>query len=95
MISTVVPLLIHGNDITPSTTRPAPVFTPNPDNPDNPDNRDTSAVGATPELCVQTVESCANAFASWKNTPLLDRRNLFNKLAAVSPRTTRMLLIYC
>ena len=89
MVLTVVPLLIHGNDTTPSSTRLAPIFTPNPD---NPNNRDISAVGATPKLCVQAIESCADAFATWKDTPLLVRRDLFNKLAAVSSCITRMFL---
>ncbi|KAF2432512.1 ALDH-like protein [Tothia fuscella] len=64
MISITVPLVIYGNDITPSSSRPAPLCTFNPD---DLHIQNISAVGATPELCVAAAESRAKAFILWKD----------------------------
>ncbi|TLS20212.1 uncharacterized protein PpBr36_11493 [Pyricularia pennisetigena] len=76
----VTPLIIHGQDVTPSQHPEAPCFVPNQS---LPGGRDTLALGATPELCVKAADSCASAFATWRNSSIQERRALFNKLAAV------------
>ncbi|KAF2496522.1 aldehyde dehydrogenase [Lophium mytilinum] len=76
---TTIPLIIHGLDVLDeSTYESAPLFKPNPD---NCSNRSVYAVGATPALCMQAVESCANAFATCRDSPPYERRRLFNNLA--------------
>jgi acyl-CoA reductase-like NAD-dependent aldehyde dehydrogenase len=40
--------------------------------------------GATPDLAVDAVESCAAAFVSWSQTSAQTRRDLLLKLAQVS-----------
>ncbi|KAF2801521.1 putative aldehyde dehydrogenase [Mytilinidion resinicola] len=77
--STTVPLIIHGVDVlNGSANEPASLFRPNPD---NDSNRGVYAAGATPALCVQAVESCADAFATWRDSQPYERRRLFNNLA--------------
>lgn len=81
MVSLTVPFIINGAEVIPSINQPAPLFDPNPD---NSNNHGISAVGATPELCVQAVESCAHTFITWKESQPSERRRLFNKFAQVS-----------
>lgn len=63
MEQVTVPLIVHGKDVTAcGTNKPLPVFTPYPE------KSDTLALSATPQLCIQAIESCASAFKIWKHT---------------------------
>jgi acyl-CoA reductase-like NAD-dependent aldehyde dehydrogenase len=89
MATRVVPLIIHGEDIL-CHNEPTKVFLPNPDIPENGNER-WLAQGATVKTCIDTVESCAKAFQSWRQTSLDERRALFTTLAAASPLPPRFL----
>ncbi|KAH7357395.1 putative aldehyde dehydrogenase [Pyrenochaeta sp. MPI-SDFR-AT-0127] len=78
MLSSIIPLIIHSEEILPSKSQPAPLFQPNPN---NSNNHGISAVGASPALCVRAVESCADAFGFWKESRPVERQKLFNNLA--------------
>ncbi|PYH38170.1 putative aldehyde dehydrogenase [Aspergillus neoniger CBS 115656] len=73
--TTAIPLIIHGKDILlsnndrkhPITSKSAPHL--------------KSFQGATSDLAVQAVESCASAFPSWSQTPPEERRRLLLNLA--------------
>lgn len=79
--TTAIPLIIHGKDILlsnndrkhPITSKSAPHL--------------KSFQGATSDLAVQAVESCASAFPSWSQTPPEERRRLLLNLARVSHST--------
>ena len=81
MKSELVPLIIHGEDITSIGDRPPSVLIP-----------DETARGPLTsiapiiddETCRKVVESCALAFESWKKTRTSERRALFSRLASVS-----------
>lgn len=81
MTSFTVPLIIGGKEFVPHEKQPIPLFKPNPH---NAKNDGISAVGATPNLCVQAVDSCAEAFIGWKDSHPTERRRLFNNLAQVT-----------
>lgn len=88
MDSKNVPLLIHGEDI---VLNEDSTFIANPD---NPHYKSTPWVvqGATRELAIRAVNSCADAFPGWRQTPLCERKVLFDRLAQVgqkSQSTTR------
>ncbi|KAL3475749.1 aldehyde dehydrogenase [Aspergillus californicus] len=74
----MVPLIIDGADIILEARGVNPLFTPNPDlgGPQH-----WIAQGATPELCLRAVNSCVDAFPSWKATSPVERRRLFSRLA--------------
>lgn len=78
MAALAVPLIIDGRDVLLASH----IFVPNPDDPNPVLWR---ATGATPELCVEAIESCATAFKTWRNTSTRKRQLLFLELAKVRP----------
>ena len=86
MSSYVLPLIIHGEDVTLSEDGSKTTFEANPDLGTRFPGRPLwTTQGATPELAIRAVKSCSEAFQSWSKTPLTKRRALFLSLAQVSP----------
>lgn len=80
MVPEIVPLIIHGDNITSfGSLQPSLLITSD----ETRGPRDTIALGANPELCLKAVESCATAFCEWKKTTPLERHALFSRLASV------------
>ncbi|EAW12302.1 putative aldehyde dehydrogenase [Aspergillus clavatus NRRL 1] len=75
MASSTVPLIIHGEDIVlPSGERHGTIAAQSPHGP-------KTFQGATKDLAVQAVETCARAFPSWSKTSPAKRRELLLKVA--------------
>ena len=85
MSSYVIPLIIHGEDVTLSEDGSKTTFEANPDLGTRFPGRPLwTTQEATPELAIRAVKSCSEAFQSWSKTPLTKRRALFLNLAQVS-----------
>ncbi|KAH6692231.1 Aldehyde/histidinol dehydrogenase [Plectosphaerella plurivora] len=83
MAPRITPLIISGRDVVlPSQES---VFYTNPDIHES-GTASLLVQGATKELCIEAVESCAKAFNTWRTTCLGERRRLFLNLADVLRR---------
>ncbi|RHZ63423.1 putative aldehyde dehydrogenase [Aspergillus thermomutatus] len=72
-----VPLIIHGEDIVlPAGERRGTIAAAKADSP-------SGFQGASKELAIQAVGSCASAFPAWSKTPPARRRELLFKLASL------------
>ncbi|KAH8881045.1 aldehyde dehydrogenase [Thozetella sp. PMI_491] len=78
MVSNIVPLIIHGESVVLDGSLSERVFIPNPD---ITHLDDWKAQGATREVCLRSIDSCAQAFPGWRGTQPSDRQRLFNQLA--------------
>ncbi|RAL04552.1 aldehyde dehydrogenase [Aspergillus ibericus CBS 121593] len=77
MMNTTLPLIIHGKDIVlPNHDHHYPISS-------NSAPQLTAFQGATPELAIQAVESCASAFPTWSRTTPSQRRQLLLNLSSL------------